>query len=299
MMVSVADQALAGAPTPEPYDFRRPVAIPRDAVRGLDAAVATFASRWTETLSERFGTEVYVAVAPVAVLDYLTVVDRLAEDDILLVCTLGGTPERAAVRLSVPTTLGWVRRLLGGSLAPVEGRSTLTRIEEAFARDLVDSAMADLRIALASVVALDVVVGQIAESPRMSPLAAPDAPMISLAVDVAAGGHRGSLALVFPAAALVAKDAAEAAPAPSAAAPADLLRAQLVDVPVQLSLRMRPASVTPGTVLALAVGDVLPMPHPLTRPLDLAVEGEFVAHAAIGTQGAALACVVVDLEETA
>lgn len=299
MTVSVVDQALAGAPTPEPYDFRRPVAIPRDAVRGLDAAVATFASRWTQTLTDRFATEVVVSAAPVAVLDYHSVVDRLADDDILLVCTLGGTTARAAARLSVPSTLGWVRRLLGGTLAPVEGRFTLTRIEEAFARDVVESAMADLRFSLAGIVDLDVVVGSVAESPRMSPLAAADEPMISIALDVDAAGHRAPLALVFPASALVSRDAAEAAPAPSALPPADLLRAQLVDVPVQVSLRMRPASVTPGTVLSLAVGDVIPMPHPLTRPLDLAVEGEFVAHAAIGTQGAALACVVVDLEETA
>jgi len=46
-------------------------------------------------------------------------------------------------------------------------------------------------------------------------------------------------------------------------------------------------------VLNLAVGDILPIPHPQHRPLEVAVEGTPLARAAVGANGSRLACVVV------
>jgi flagellar motor switch protein FliM len=50
-------------------------------------------------------------------------------------------------------------------------------------------------------------------------------------------------------------------------------------------------------VVGLAVGDVLPLQHPATRPLDVVVDGVVLARAAVGSQGSRLACRVVDVEE--
>ena len=65
-----------------------------------------------------------------------------------------------------------------------------------------------------------------------------------------------------------------------------------------VALRLRPAPVSPATILDLAVGDVIALPHQQHRPLDLTVEGQIVAHAAIGAQSGHVACVVTDLEES-
>ena len=49
----------------------------------------------------------------------------------------------------------------------------------------------------------------------------------------------------------------------------------------------------PSQVLRLAVGDVLPLPHPQHRPLTIAVDGEPVGTAAVGANGSRLAGIVV------
>src|SRR5699024_7958611 len=52
---------------------------------------------------------------------------------------------------------------------------------------------------------------------------------------------------------------------------AELLHAQLEQVPVDVCLRLAPSTVVPNKILDLSVGDVLPLSHPQHRPLDLAV----------------------------
>lgn len=297
MTVSAVVGGETSAPDAEPYDFRRPVAIHREVTRRLDAAFGTFASRWATTLAGRLGSVVSVAALPVAVHEYRSIVERFAEDDALVVCTIGGSDARAAVRLPLPVALGWMRRELGGSLAPVEGRSGFTRIEETFARAIVETAIEDLRYAFQSLYPLDLVAGPVPESPRLAALARAEDPMIVAGLDVAVEGHRSSFAVLLPVEAVLPRLSAETAPVVTADDPAEVLRRQVVDVPVELALRLRPAAVSPAAVLGLSVGDVLPMPHPRHRSLDLAVDGQIVAHAAIGAQSGHIACVVVDLEE--
>jgi flagellar motor switch protein FliM len=72
---------------------------------------------------------------------------------------------------------------------------------------------------------------------------------------------------------------------------------QLATVPVSLSLQLLPATVSPADILGLAEGDLIRLPHPQHRPLNVAVDGVTVAGAAVGANGSRLACVVVSLEE--
>jgi flagellar motor switch protein FliM len=74
------------------------------------------------------------------------------------------------------------------------------------------------------------------------------------------------------------------------------MEAQVASAPVELALRLAIAKVMPSDVLALAIGDVLPIPHPQHRPMELAVDGRIMGHAAVGANGSRLACVVVGTE---
>jgi flagellar motor switch protein FliM len=55
--------------------------------------------------------------------------------------------------------------------------------------------------------------------------------------------------------------------------------------------------VKPGLVLDLAVGDVLNLDHPQHRPLNVTVDGQTLAQAAVGASGSRLAGVIVSTEE--
>jgi len=296
MTVVVAEELDAGTPAPEPYDFRRPAAIPRERMRRLEAAFDTFAGRWSTTLSARLHADVAVDTLSVAVLDYREVVEKLADDDAVVLCSVPGAEARGLVRAPVPTLLGWVARTLGGSAIAIAGRESLTAIEQAVVRRILEGAFEDLRYAFTGFLPIDLTVSSFPVAPRLASAARPDDVMLVATFGVAFEGTRTALALVLPVVAVVA--GTEDAGQPASVEPADLLRAQLVTVPVELALRLRPAPVSPATILGLAVGDVIPLPHQQHRPLDLAVEGQIVAHAAIGAQSGHVACVVTDLEET-
>jgi flagellar motor switch protein FliM len=296
MTVVVAEELDAGTPAPEPYDFRRPAAIPRERMRRLESAFDVFADRWSTTLSARLHTEVVVEPVSLAAIDYREIIERLADDDALVLCSVPGVEARGLVRVAVPALLGWVARTLGGAPAPVPARESLTAIEQAVVRRILEGAFDDLRYAFTGFLPIDLTVSSFPVAPRLASAARPDDVMLAAGFTVLVDGTRTALALVLPAAAVTA--GTEDIAAPVSDEPADLLRAQLVTVPVHLALRLRPAPVSPATILDLAVGDVIPLPHQQHRPLDLAVEGQIVAHAAIGAQSGHVACVVVDLEET-
>lgn len=296
MTVVVAEELDAGTPAPEPYDFRRPAAIPRERMRRLESAFDTFADRWSTTLSARLHAEVVVEPVSLAALDYREIVERLADDDALVLCSVPGAEARGLVRISVPALLGWVARTLGGAPAALPVRESLTAIEQAVVRRILEGAFEDLRYAFTGFLPIDLAVSSFPLAPRLASAARPDDVMLAAGFAVLVDGVRTPFALVLPATAVTA--GTEDIAAPASVEPADLLRAQVVTVPVELALRLRPAPVSPATILGLAVGDVIALPHQQHRPLDLAVEGQIVAHAAIGAQSGHVACVVTDLEET-
>jgi len=296
MTVVVAELTDAGTPAPEPYDFRRPAAIPRDRVRRLEDAFDVFANRWSTTLGARLHGEVTVESTGVAVLDYREIVDRLGDDDALVVCAVPGADARGLLRIPVPALLGWVARMLGAAPTATPSRTMLTAIEQSVVRLMLEGTFDDLRYAFTGFLPIDLSIVSFPPSPRLASAARPDDAMLVAAFTVSVDGSRTTFALALPAVAVT--PGAEEHAAPAADDPAALLRAQITAVPVDLALRLRPAPVSPATVLGLAVGDVLTLPHAQHRPLDLAVDGQVVAHAAIGTQSGNLACVVVDLEET-
>ncbi|HXD28057.1 MAG TPA: FliM/FliN family flagellar motor C-terminal domain-containing protein, partial [Arthrobacter sp.] len=87
------------------------------------------------------------------------------------------------------------------------------------------------------------------------------------------------------------------AAAASAGDPAEQLSRQLATIPIDVCLELTPKRVTPRSILNLAVGDVLALPHPSHRPLQLSVDGRRLGRAAVGTRNGRIAAVVVSTEE--
>lgn len=295
MTVTVTEPTVAGAPAPEPYDFRRPAAIPRDRMRRLTLAFDVFADRWATTLGARLHADTTIEPTGIAILDYREIVDRLGDGDALVLCVVPGADGRGLFRMPTSALLGWVARMLGGSPAAAPARRSLSAIEQAVVRLVLEGAFDDLRYAFTGFLPIDLSIDTFPPSPRLASAARPDDAMLVATFAVVVDGGRTTFDLALPASAVTAGADEHAAPPDD---PAGLLRVQLTTVPVDLALRLRPAPVSPATVLGLAVGDVITLPHPQHRALDLAVEGQIVAHAAIGTQSGNLACVVVDLEES-
>ena len=153
-------------------------------------------------------------------------------------------------------------------------------------RRLMDDALEDLRYSLGSLL--------------VSPISVDVAP-IQLAVRAGGGDgrpdDRGDFAIrvgdvtsdatvAIPAEVLL-PQLGEANPTSTTVNARELVQGQLANVPVDVSLRLAPAMVKPSVILNLAVGDVLPLPHPQSRPLDVAVGGHRLGCAAVGANGTA------------
>ena len=70
---------------------------------------------------------------------------------------------------------------------------------------------------------------------------------------------------------------------------------QLNDVSLELSVSFQEVSITSSELLDLAVGDVLPLNHPVSQPLAVLTDGVRVGAAVPGSHGHHLACQIVSL----
>jgi flagellar motor switch protein FliM len=119
--------------------------------------------------------------------------------------------------------------------------------------------------------------------------------MIVATFEIRIGEWASEATVAIPAEALL-PQMGDSNPTATAAGARGLMEAQLSWAPVELALRLATTTVKPNAVLNLAVGDVLSIPHSQHKPLELAIDGQLMGHAAVGANGARLACVVVSTE---
>jgi flagellar motor switch protein FliM len=214
----------------------------------------------------------------------------------MVLCELDGFAPRGVIQFPTVAALSWVNAMLGGSGEPVASERTFTQIEHALVRRLMDDALEDLRYSLGSLLTAPIAVAAIQYNSQFAQAAATTELMIVAAFQLRVGDSTASATVALPAAALL-PQLGDPNPTSSTEDARELIDAQLSRVPVEVSLRLAPATVKPSVVLGLAVGDLLPLPHPNHRPFDLAVGGIPVAGAALGSSGSRLACVIVSTED--
>lgn len=279
------------------YDFRSPATLAREQARSLDLAFETFARQWGTQLTAKLRTICRVAAAGVAISAYDDYTAKLPAGVALALIPFPGVTPRAVFQLPSAELLIWVGRMLGGAGVIPPPDRPFTTVELAMIRRLLDESLEELGYSLGDILPRDLAVEAVHASATLAQAAAPADLMVVASFRIRVGEAETAATLAIPAGVLLpALGAVEepAGPAENAAR----LRAKLAAAPVGVAARLATLTVNPGMVLDLAVGDVLRLPHPASRPLDVAVDGITVATAAIGSTGSRLACVVVDTEES-
>jgi flagellar motor switch protein FliM len=300
--VTVQEHISTGVPgkparVAEVYDFSRPTTLTRDHARVLELAFETFARQWGTQLTAQVRVISQVTCEQVVMSGYDEYASSLPATTTMVLCTVEGLEARAVVQFSSAAALYWVAHMLGGTGLPTPPERPFTQIEQALVRRLMDDALEDLRYSLGALLTLPIAVGGIQYNSQFAQAAATSDLMIVASFTIRVGDKTTAATLALPAEALL-PQLGEPGPPVSTVPPVELLRAQLGWVPVDVSLRLAHARVLPSAVLALAVGDVLAIPHPTHRPLDLVVDGHTLARAAVGSTGSRLACIIIDTEET-
>jgi flagellar motor switch protein FliM len=277
----------------------------REHARVLEMAFETFARQWGNQLTARLRAMAQVTLDGLSLTSYDEYVRTLPGTTAMMLCTIEQTRQTAVVQVPVHTSMVWIDYLLGGPGTgdPREDRE-LTEIELTLLRGVMQAALGDLGYAFSALAPLDVTFRTVQYNPQFVQ-AVPASDAVLVATFQMRVGEREDLATVmFPAELLLgAVRQADGSNGRSSedqraheAALADL-EAAVEDVPVEVAVRFAPVVVRPRDVVGLAVGDVVPLSHPSSQPLDVVVDGVVLARAAAGNNGSRLACMVVTVEE--
>ncbi|MCE0457347.1 flagellar motor switch protein FliM [Curtobacterium flaccumfaciens] len=284
-------------PAPEVYDFARPSTLAREHARVLELAFETFARQWGTQLTAKVRAVSQVTCEQVEMTTYDEYAASLPALTGMVLLPITGLTPKGVLQVPLDAALTWVSHALGASRPLPTPDRTFTPIEQALVRKIVEDALDDLRYSFGGLLAQDVAVGGFQFNSQFAQAAQKGDLMIVASFSIRVGDRIAPGTLALPAEAVL-PQLGEAAAHVSPADARALLDAQLESVPVGVSLRFAPAAVLPTQVLRLAVGDVLPLPHPQHRPLTIAVDGEPVGTAAVGANGSRLAGIVVTTTST-
>ena len=290
---------------PEPYDFRRPLTLPREHARHLEMAFERFGRQFGNQLTARLRALSHLTLDGLTLSTYDEYVNLLPTPTAMVLCTLAQTRQTAMLQLPVAATMVWIDYLFGGDGRgdDREGRE-LTEIELTLVSDLLQHALGDLSYAFAAMLPLDVSVRAVQYNPQFVQAVGASDSVLVATFTLASGEREDTATFMLPAELLLASlranegtDARTPEERRAHALALVELDAAVQEVPVDVSVRFAPVTVSPRDVLSLAVGEVLPLSHPTSKPLDVVVDGVVLARAAAGNNGSRLACMVVTVEE--
>jgi len=287
--------SIPGAPgrTVEVYDFQRPTTLGRDQMRTLTLAFDNFARQWGTQLTAMTHVLARADVESIEVERYGEFADGLPETTAMMLIGVEGMTSQAILQLAPEVALAWVGRMLGGNGVLVPPVRMFTAIEAAVIGRLTDYVIEDLTYSLGDQLSGYLTVAETQYNPQMAQAMRAGDFAIVVRFSVYVGDAVDEATLAFPIEALAPREART----DTAAGDHDRLIGALETAPVTIALQLEPAIVGPGDILGLSVGDLLRLPHPQYRPLNVTVDGVAVARAAVGTSGSRLACVIVNLEE--
>jgi flagellar motor switch protein FliM len=207
---------------------------------------------------------------------------------------------RGVLQFPAPAGLAWISRMLGGADAGDGAPAALpergyTPVEQAIVRRLLEDTVDDLRYSFGPQLPGRVAFDSIQHNSQFAQAAAPADLMIVATFEVTVAERVDLATIALPADAVLPALVA----VPASEGDAEDIRPRLTAIPAQLAVQLTPLPVTAGSVISLAVGDLIHLPHPSHKPLDVVVDGVPVARASAGVSGSRRACVVIDTEENA
>ncbi|WP_217376241.1 flagellar motor switch protein FliM [Paenarthrobacter ureafaciens] len=282
--------------TVDVYDFRRPTTLPRQHSRVLEVAFETFARQWGTQLTAKVRLKSTATLEQLSMQSYDEYSASLPSVTSMILCRIEDCESRLVVQFPATAALSWLSRMLGGSADTAVPERKFTQIEHSLISRMVEEVLEDLKYSLGNLLTQSVTMDGIQYNSQFAQAAAPSELMVVAAFSVNAGETQCAATLAIPADVLL-SGLGEVNPTVHSVDNEALVRTQLAQVPVEVAVQLTPAQVTPAQILALGVGDVLPLPHLENRPFDVTINGTRLATAAAARNGSRAAAVIVTTEE--
>jgi flagellar motor switch protein FliM len=286
---------------PQAYDFSRPNRFSRDHVRALQIVNDTFARQLATVLSTTLRTASTATVSSVTQMTYDEYIRRTPNPSLLAVLSLEPLPGAGVFQLPLGIAMGVIDRLLGGTGTGPQPERALSDIETSLLRDLVQRIVHELGYAFESLARLQPEVLSLESDAQFMQLASPSEAVVDVSYDVRIGDEDASATLCLPFSTV--NPALEQVRTPGGRSTrsgaeirryGDQVAAGMQGAAVDVTVRFSEVSLSPREILELAVGDVLPLRHAVTAPLQVCAADVPYAYAVPGSSGQRLACRVVE-----
>jgi flagellar motor switch protein FliM len=287
-----------GGSGPAPYDFRRPIKLSREHIRTLQIAFETYARSCGTLLTTRLRVVSSVTLAAIEQLNYDEYVASLANPTVLAVVALDPLPGTVLVEVSSSVVMTAIDHMLGGPGGPQPQRP-LTEVEMPLLRGLLDRMLGELRYGFETLVDISPKLKEIEYNAQFLRAHQPGDAVVIASFDMKIGSEECLASICLPfntiLPVLEKQETIELTPAERMLRDSShrSLTAGLSAAPIDVAVRFQPIRMRTDDIVDLRPGDVVPLGHPTSLPLEVTVNETVFAHAVPGNQGARLACLVV------
>ncbi len=266
----------------------------------LQLALDGFCRQATTVLTSSLRTVCNVSLTGIEQSSYAEYVDSLDNSTYLTIFSAEPLISKCVFEIPLVVIMTAVDHMLGGPGRTAQPERPLTEIETGVARGLIERLLRELRYSMASVMSFEPVITGAEYSPQFAQVAAASDVMVAMHLELKLNERTFAMSMCLPFGGLLPHLVRAAAPAPVSdreraqrARAAAELRDQFQRVPVDVAVRLRPTTLSPGDLAALQPGDAIRLNHPSSAPLEVVVDGINFAHATAGTSGFRLAALIV------
>jgi flagellar motor switch protein FliM len=271
-------------------------------VRAFQIVHETFARQLSTVLATTLRAGASSAFGKVEQLTYDEYVRSLPNPSYMVILSLNPLPGAALLQFPLPITFAAIDRLLGGTGDAASPKRPLTEIEQNLMRSVVDRALRELEYAYETLVRVEAEIVQQEFNPQFAQIAAPSDMVLVVSFEMRIGEKRGNATICVPFTTM--------APVLESLASQTLFQDQrgedpvlwqqklesaLYTVPVETCLRFDAVGLTSAEIVALQVGDIVPLNHPVDQPLSGIVDGVRCFEGVSGRRGKRLATLIVDV----
>ena len=280
------------------FDFRRPDRIPKSQVRAIHLLHDTFVRNLVSSLSAYLRSYLTVNLVSVEQLSYAEFLDGLPSPTCIVSLGLNPYDGNGVLELNPSLVFPILEMLLGGTgKSSASIQRDITEIEQRLLDGLFRIILQDLREAWKAVTNVDFSIESMETEPQLLHLLAPNEAVVSIGIEVRIGETVGMMNIAMPSIVIkMMRQKFDQQWSVRKTHASDTEQGRVVRVLRQavltLEARMEGPTLTVEDLLGLREGHVLVFDYPVTRAIELTVNGAHKFTAQVVSTGKKRACQV-------
>jgi flagellar motor switch protein FliM len=283
---------------PTAYDFRRPIKLSREHIRTLQISFETYARSCGTLFTTRLRVVSSVSLVSIEQLNYDEYVASLSNPTVIAVVSIDPLPGTVLLEISSSAVMTAIDHMLGGP-GGAQPERPLTEVEMPLLRGLLERMLGELRYGFEQLVDISPKLKEIEYNAQFLRAHQPGDAVVIASFELKIGTEECVASICLPFATILPvlekQETIELTAQERMIRDSSLrsLTAGLSAAPIDVAVRFQPIRMRTDDIVDLRPGDVVPLVHPTSVPLEVTVNETVFAHAVPGNQGARLACLVV------